>query len=269
MGQKANTTILQISTNNTENLQKYQSSNIEECALYLNKTAKILPYVKKSFEDQNYWLNIIKVTYTQKHLNIFLSLYKPLKSIESKKTKDLTVIKNVATQNLLVNLNLYNENKTVNIKIQNLNKQLSAKIRDNYIKYDLKNTLIKLKPFLKNKDFQEYLHALIVITSTKPSSNLINKLITTFLTNNKKQHNFFLSFIKKVLTLLINTQFSVIKGVKIIISGRLNGRPRARKTILEIGNVPQQSIEKETDYSEGVAYTKNGTFGVKSWISYL
>ena len=87
------------------------------------------------------------------------------------------------------------------------------------------------------------------------------------MTENKKQHNFFLSFIKKTLTTLIKTRLSKIKGIKIVINGRLNGRPRARKTLIKIGEIPQQSMAKLIDYNESTAYTKNGTFGVKSWIA--
>ena len=75
---------------------------------------------------------------------------------DPKSTKDLCVIKKLINQNLLISLNLYETNKTISFKTQNLNKKLSTKIASsNLYKNELKNTLIKLKPFFKNQSFQK------------------------------------------------------------------------------------------------------------------
>jgi hypothetical protein len=266
MGQKANTTILQISTRKTESAQKYAPINIEDSSTAIYKSNKLLSYLTRIFEIKNYWVNQIKLTNSKKRLNIFLSFYKY--KADPKSTKDLCVIKKLINQNLLISLNLYETNKTISFKTQNLNKKLSTKIAaSNLYKNELKNTLIKLKPFFKNQSFQKSIHSLIIVITNPCSSALLNKLIANYLTENKKQHNFFLSFIKKALSILIKTRLSKIKGIKIVINGRLNGRPRARKTLIKIGTIPQQSMVTSIDYNESTAYTKNGTFGIKSWIA--
>ena len=55
------------------------------------------------------------------------------------------------------------------------------------------------------------------------------------------------------------------KGVKIIVSGRLNGAEIARVETLTQGSVPTHTLRADIDYSRGVAKTLYGTIGVKVW----
>lgn len=55
-------------------------------------------------------------------------------------------------------------------------------------------------------------------------------------------------------------------GVKIIISGRLNGAEIARSEMLSWGSVPLQTLRADIDYSRGVASTTYGAIGIKVWI---
>ena len=75
-----------------------------------------------------------------------------------------------------------------------------------------------------------------------------------------------LTFFKKVFNILIKSKVSVILGIKIKVSGRINGFPRAKSRLLALGTLPLQSIKYNVDYYESKAYTPNGTFGVKVWI---
>ena len=55
-----------------------------------------------------------------------------------------------------------------------------------------------------------------------------------------------------------------IKGIKIKIKGRFNGRSRANSQTIKLANgVPLITINSKIDYSETTAFSKNGTFGVK------
>ena len=56
------------------------------------------------------------------------------------------------------------------------------------------------------------------------------------------------------------------KGVKIIVSGRLNGSEIARVETLSQGSVPTHTLRANIDYSRGAAKTIYGTIGVKVWI---
>lgn len=56
------------------------------------------------------------------------------------------------------------------------------------------------------------------------------------------------------------------KGVKIIMSGRLNGAEIARRETLAHGTIPLHTIRADVDYSRGAAFTTYGAIGVKVWI---
>jgi len=55
-------------------------------------------------------------------------------------------------------------------------------------------------------------------------------------------------------------------GVKVIVSGRLNGAEIARTEMLSEGKVPLHTLRANIDYSRGVAQTTYGVIGIKVWI---
>jgi len=56
------------------------------------------------------------------------------------------------------------------------------------------------------------------------------------------------------------------KGVKVRVSGRLNGAEIARTETLTSGKLPLHTLRAEIDYARGVARTTYGAIGVKVWI---
>lgn len=56
------------------------------------------------------------------------------------------------------------------------------------------------------------------------------------------------------------------QGVKIKLSGRLNGVEIARKETLSWGKIPLHNLRADIDYSYKIARTIYGTIGVKVWI---
>lgn len=56
------------------------------------------------------------------------------------------------------------------------------------------------------------------------------------------------------------------KGIKVQVSGRLNGAEIARQETLSSGKVPLHTIRANIDYSRGTAFTTYGTIGVCVWI---
>jgi len=65
--------------------------------------------------------------------------------------------------------------------------------------------------------------------------------------------------------------FSAIKvgaeGIKVMVSGRLNGADIARTEWYLEGKVPLQTLKANIDYGYAVANTKYGQIGVKVWIN--
>ena len=56
------------------------------------------------------------------------------------------------------------------------------------------------------------------------------------------------------------------KGVRVQISGRLNGVSISRTEWLQKGNLPRQTIRADIDYGFTEAFCSYGTIGIKVWI---
>jgi len=57
-----------------------------------------------------------------------------------------------------------------------------------------------------------------------------------------------------------------VKGIKIRVSGRLDGSEIARSEQLGFGSLPLQTLRADIDYSQGTAFTTYGTIGIKVWV---
>ena len=57
-----------------------------------------------------------------------------------------------------------------------------------------------------------------------------------------------------------------VKGIKMEVSGRLNGIEIARKEWLKKGRMPLQTIRADIDYAQTEAYCTYGVIGVKVWM---
>lgn len=55
-------------------------------------------------------------------------------------------------------------------------------------------------------------------------------------------------------------------GVKVSMSGRLNGAEIAREEKLSSGKIPLHTMRADIDYARGTAFTTYGTIGIKVWI---
>lgn len=57
-----------------------------------------------------------------------------------------------------------------------------------------------------------------------------------------------------------------VKGVKILLSGRLDGAEMSRSEYLTQGKIPLATLRADIDFAQRTAVTKYGTVGVKVWI---
>lgn len=57
-----------------------------------------------------------------------------------------------------------------------------------------------------------------------------------------------------------------VKGIKIAVSGRLNGAEIARSEWVMSGRVPLHTLRADIDYAKTEAYTTYGLIGVKVWL---
>jgi len=65
---------------------------------------------------------------------------------------------------------------------------------------------------------------------------------------------------------LARAQRANVRGIKIMVAGRLGGAEIARTEWDRVGRVPLQTLRADIDYGFAVAYTIYGTIGVKVWI---
>ena len=85
---------------------------------------------------------------------------------------------------------------------------------------------------------------------------------------NKKSQGQFLIIIKSLISHICEYNKIGIKGIKIVIKGRINGIPRTKKWTLLEGTLSLQQINQDIDYFYLPSYTVHGAFGVKVWINY-
>lgn len=174
--------------------------------------------------------------------NVFIS--KVLKSLDLFTTRK---------HNIFLNLKQINQETTL---FQNISKKTRHKI---------KKDLTKLRKFQQNEFFKKGFNLLYNFVTNKQSSTFLAEFIALFL-KKLKRPNFFLRFLKLTLKTLVIQKFSQFKRIQIKIKGRFNGAPRATHKFINIGkNIPILTLNSEIEYGEAVAYTLNGTFGIKVW----
>lgn len=67
-------------------------------------------------------------------------------------------------------------------------------------------------------------------------------------------------------TLELVAKNSAIKGVKIEVSGRLNGAEMSRREWSSKGTLPLHTLRANIDFARATAFTTYGTIGVKTWL---
>ena len=264
MAQKVNAVLFRRSLNYEWD---YKSINLtkEEYSSILYKNLEIKKYFHNLFEIYGFSILTLKLELFKSELIIHISFLKNFQGIEKNKKKKLIKIIN---KSIITVLNdYYNKKVNVTIKLQDLNKSLEdnlIKFKSNRFEYN--KLLKKLKNVRNYPHYSHLIKLVFIIITNKKSAKLLAETMSYLIGSQKRRHNNIFMFFKKTLNVLINSKLSLISGIKILISGRINGFPRAKSRLLSLGTLPLQSLKHYVDYSESKAYTPNGTFGVKVWI---
>lgn len=134
----------------------------------------------------------------------------------------------------------------------------------------LKKTRQKnLSQFVKNKANQLPFHVQdnvqIVLNVAKSSDTSSAVLLADFIVDQLERRVPF----RRVLRLAVQrAKQGNVKGIKIQISGRLNGAEIARSEWVRKGQVPLQTLRARLDYSCQKAQTIYGVLGIKVWVFY-
>ena len=117
----------------------------------------------------------------------------------------------------------------------------------------------KLKEELKklyNKDIQ-----INIFEVKKP------ELDATIVANNiARQVEGKIAYLRAIKMAIQNTMRAGAEGIKVQISGRLNGAEIARSEMFKEGRTPLHTFRADIDYCQAEALTKVGLLGIKVWI---
>lgn len=120
----------------------------------------------------------------------------------------------------------------------------------------------ELKKKIKTK-FLDPKSSLNINIKEVTNPNLSSELILQSMAADIEKRMPFRRVMKQVIGRVSKTQ---AKGVKVIVSGRLNGAEIARRETLTWGSLPLHTLRADIDYARGVAQTTYGTIGIKVWI---
>lgn len=187
------------------------------------------------------------------------STYLQFKKFEDHKDFQLDKIFGVLN-NFFKVLSLFTNNKfNIIINFSCLNKTTS------YLKTRQKKNFILLQKFKATPFLKEGIELIFHVIYNRTCAHLLANFIASQM-KKIKRHKFFLTFLKQTLIIMLDSKFSVVRGIKIIVKGRLNGVPRAKHKTISIGDIPVQTIDAKIDYSEKTVHNSNGSYGIKVWI---
>ena len=256
--------------------KNYSKKNIEKKRLLTYSILKQKSYKQKYFYlqiNQQFKQRNLAINQTNKHYFLnkkfrrvhSIHCFKEYKSIETYHNRS-HIKHNLFIKKLFESLSLFlNKKIQISLSLAQINKDNN--IIDSFNKKEKKliaKSLTKLRKFKQSNFFNEGSTLLYNCLLSDNPSELLSKYISTQLKAIKK-HNFFLGFLKNTLKIFLKKNFFKTKKIKILIKGRLNGAPRAKKKVLHVGIPPSLTLNLNISYSESTAFTPNGTLGIKIW----
>jgi len=179
-------------------------------------------------------------------------------------------------QNLRVDKLFFNQFKLLKrtitvLTVKNLNKEIDSKIVKR-----LYNSFKRFTNMLFSRRFNLFVDFLkltsLFIKGKVLAHNFLYLLSQVFRLLTKKKHSRFMYFLKYLFIYIVKTESqsnsNLIRGVKIIINGKILGKPRSSSSRLLIGSVPIQTIKANINFSKTHVYTLYGVFGFKLWVHY-
>lgn len=122
---------------------------------------------------------------------------------------------------------------------------------------DLKKTLHRR--FLKNFRLKEIIFNIHEVSRPNLSAQI---LVQSIILDIEKR----MPFKRTMKQAIARAERAGALGVKVMISGRLNGAEIARSEMLISGKLPLQTLRADIDYARGVANTAYGAIGIKVWV---
>lgn len=145
--------------------------------------------------------------------------------------------------------------------LENLRKDLEKELKKHQTE---RNSITSKISQLQTKVSNNELKGQIILSITKIATpNLEAAFLAELLVEQLEKRIAFRRAVKQVLK---RAKQAHVKGIKIQVSGRLNGAEIARSEWVREGRVPLQTLRAEIDYSFKTAKTIYGLLGIKIWI---
>ena len=283
MGQKINQRIFRSGSLNNNYQYFYNSFLKQKYTNYFLLNNFIDKFLINFFQLFNIFLNDIKLVY---YRNSTICIIKPYTLFSCNYTFFLKIVKNhrkIYTWLIIfIKLNFYkiyffliskasillsNYSQKTNFKflVSFLKEKSLIKLCSEHQKASYAKLKLQLRKYVSTDFFKECFCILLSTVKLHNFSNLISSYLKLEF-NKLKKHNFFLTFLKRALIFFVYSSFSKIKGIKILIKGRLNGKPRSSKKLIQIGRISSQSFDSKISSTKKTAFSALGTFGIKIWI---
>ena len=270
MGQKSNLTTLR-KVKNTLSLLSYNTKHF----LFIYNFIK---YFKFLLSIKGVWVFFETVNFVGNKLYLNLVFFyrsfkttKYRKKVFLKKNVKLGFYKkkNRKLINLFFNQFSLLKNNLIVLSIKNINKELDIKLLNFFF-----NKFNKFINILFNRRFNLFIDFLKITTllcQNKIESEQFLFLLGQVLRSlPKRSHSRFLVFLRFLFKTIIFDKIFLeknnIKGIKFIINGKLQGKPRASFSCIQEGNIPIQTLSKNICFSKLHVYTLMGAFGLRIWI---
>lgn len=218
----------------------------------------------------NYSKHLEEDFFLRKQVNTFFKTYLTISTIEINRTSQ----KNTGKEYAIITVNaLFPREREMKKKINELigskDTKYSEKIssvlsmsKGNLKKFaalTLKQTSRNFIRYVQQKTKKTCYIKFVFIRNQFEDANLISKFVATQLEKRVPFRRVVKQVIKKV-------QTTNIKGLKIEVSGRLNGIEIARSEWKREGKIPLHTLRAKIDYTHYEAETIYGIIGIKVWL---
>jgi len=144
--------------------------------------------------------------------------------------------------------------------VEGLKKEIEKRMADNKNSYAI-GTLVEIsRRATETKTKREIKIEIREIKNPWISASLVAQMVAQQI----EKRIPFRQVLKKSIERVI--QNKEVKGIRIELSGRLNGVEIARKEWLKQGRLPRNTIRADIDYAQSEAHCTYGAIGVKVWI---
>jgi small subunit ribosomal protein S3 len=192
---------------------------------------------------------------TQEHRSTWYADFNQYASILKEDDKIRTYIDTIATQNSISN---------VRINRNGLNDQIQLSIETGKpgilvgdLGAGLETLLTNIKKILPTK--RQLTINVVEVEKVDLNASLLADLVAEQLEKR-------IAFRRAIREALQRAQKQNVNGIKIQVSGRLNGAEMARSEWIREGRVPLQTLRADIDYATKEAETIYGVLGIKVWL---